>query len=109
MTNETQGLLLVLLCTLLEGIGQVFLKKAALAGQAWQWTVAGLAMFAVQALLYTAALQFLPVNVAYPISALGFIFVTLFSQWLLNERVETRRWHGVLLIISGTFLVATRA
>ena len=53
MTAEVlQGLLLAMLCTVLEGIAQVALKKASAGGRwHWYWTGAGLLIFALEALI----------------------------------------------------------
>jgi undecaprenyl phosphate-alpha-L-ara4N flippase subunit ArnE len=111
MTAEVlQGLLLAMLCTVLEGIAQVALKKASAGGRwHWYWTGAGLLIFALEALIYTVVLQMLAVSVAYPIGALGFVMVTLMSKWCLQEKICGSRWFGVGMIISGAALVAVRA
>jgi len=104
-----QGVILAVGATVVEGVAQVFLKRAAIGSRKVLWTALGLAMFAVEALVYTVALRFLAVSVAYPIGALSFVAVTLLSQLWLRERVDRTRWCGIMLIILGAALVATRA
>ncbi len=110
MSLTAIGILLVVLCTVIEGVAQVFLKKSALAGRTMRlWLVLGICLFVIEALIYTGALRLLDVSTAYPIGSLSFVAVTVLSQWLLQERVTAERWIGVGLIIAGASLVAARA
>ena len=109
MNPAPPGIVLVLLCSVIEGVAQVCLKRSALAALGKSaWIALGLAFFAAEALLYTAALQTLEVSVAYPLGALSFISVALFSHWLLKESIDRRRWLGLTLILVGCAIVATQ-
>lgn len=110
MTETAVGVLLVLLCTVIEGFAQTFLKKSSLAVAGKRlWISLGIGLFVAEALLYTGALQFLDVSTAYPIGSLSFVAVTILSQWLLAEKVSRTRWLGVGLIIIGAGLVVAHA
>jgi drug/metabolite transporter (DMT)-like permease len=110
MTATTIGVLLVILCGIIEGIAQVFFKKSALAPDARQlWIGAGVALFIIQALIYTGALQFVEVSTAFPIGSIAFVIVAILSQRFLNERVTGTRWMGIALIIVGVTLLAAHA
>jgi len=109
MTHTTAGILLALVCALLEGVGQVFLKKSVLAKVRWfLWVSAGVVAMSVEALVYTEVLKFLDVSVAFTICSLNLIAITIFSQWLLREQVTKTRWIGVGLIFIGAGLVMAR-
>jgi drug/metabolite transporter (DMT)-like permease len=109
MTGTTIGILLVIVCALLEGIGQVFLKKSVLTRVRWFfWISAGVIVLAIEALVYTEALKLLDVSVAFTICSLNLIAITLLSQWLLREQVTRTRWIGVGLIFVGVALVMAR-
>src|ERR1700730_17395015 len=109
MSQTKIGVLLVVACTLLEGIGQVFLKKSVLrAVRSYLWISFGIVILALEAALYTKALLFLDVGAAYSISSLSLISVTFMSQCLLRERVTRTRWIGVCLIFIGVGLVVAR-
>jgi drug/metabolite transporter (DMT)-like permease len=98
MTGTTIGISLVIVSAILEGLGQVFLKKSVLRGVRWfLWISAGVAVLALQALLYTEALKFLGISVAFAIGSLNLIAITLLSQWILGKQVTGRRWIGWLL------------
>jgi drug/metabolite transporter (DMT)-like permease len=55
--------------------------------------------------LYLAALSWADLSYAMPITALSFLFATLFAQLLLGEQVSWYRWAGTLLIVAGIALV----
>jgi drug/metabolite transporter (DMT)-like permease len=110
MTATVAGILLVVVSALLEGIGQVFLKKSVLTRVRWfLWISFGVIALSIEALIYTEALKLLSVSVAFTIGSLNLIAITLLSQWILRERVTAERWIGVCLIFVGAALVMARA
>src|SRR5438046_10716316 len=106
MTATTIGVLLVILCGIIEGIAQVFFKRSALALDGKQlWIGAGVALFILQALIYTGALQVVEVSTAFPIGSIAFVVVAILSQRFLKVRVTRTRWICVVQIVVGeTFL-----
>ena len=109
MTGTTIGIILVIVCAFLEGLGQVFLKKSVLTKVRWfMWTSGGVIVLSLEALLYTEALKFLDVSVAFTICSLNLIAITVLSRWLLREHVSRTRWIGVGLIFVGVALVMAR-
>jgi drug/metabolite transporter (DMT)-like permease len=110
MTGTAIGIALVFFAAALEGFGQVFLKKSTLTKARWLfWIAAGMLVFALEALVYTEALKFLAVSVAFTMLSLGIIATTLLSHLMLQERVTKTRWLGVGLIVIGVALVMARA
>ena len=104
------GVLLVVICALLEGVGQVFLKKSVLGAVRWYlWISFGVVILLIETMIYSEALLFLDVGAAYTISSLNLISVTFMSRCLLREKVTRMRWIGVCLIFIGVSLVAARA
>jgi drug/metabolite transporter (DMT)-like permease len=92
MSQTNIGVLLVVFCTLLEGAGQVFLKKSVLGAVRWYlWISFGVVILVLETALYTKALLFLDVGTAYAISSLNLISVTFMSQCLLREKVTKTR------------------
>jgi drug/metabolite transporter (DMT)-like permease len=104
------GVSLVIVCSIIEGIAQVFFKKSALvAVRKPVWVGAGVALFILQAVIYTGALRLVEVSTAFPIGSIGFVVVALLSQRFLNEPVTGARWWGVVLIVLGVSLLAVQA
>jgi multidrug transporter EmrE-like cation transporter len=120
--NMTIGLILV--SVTLAAIAQVTLKagmnhvtdanggQLALSGdslkqiaaQVWVW--AGLAIFAVSAVLWLFALSRANLSFAYPFAALGYVIIVIASILFLNEHVQPITWVGMALIVGGILLIA---
>ena len=110
MSPTSIGILLVVLAAAIEGFGQIFLKKSTLEHvRRPVWIVSGTAVLAVQAVVYTGALNFLDVSTAFALGTLSFVSVALLSKWLLREPVTIRRWVGVGLIMAGASLIVVSA
>ena len=75
-----------------------------IASQIWVW--AGLAIFAVSAVLWLFALSRADLSFAYPFAALGYVIIVIASILFLDEHVQPITWVGVVLIISGIVLIA---
>lgn len=110
MNPVMNGVLLVALSTLFDGGSQICMKKAAYKlPSAWLWIAGAVAFSIVEAIIYTFALQILSVGIAFAISGLSFVVVTVLARWLLGEHVTMMRWVGVVLIVSGASMVAAYA
>jgi multidrug transporter EmrE-like cation transporter len=104
------GVVLVSICALIEGFAQVAFKvSSSPARHRAAWIGLGVALFIGRAVVYSAALRVLNVNVAYGVDALGFIAVVVLSKWLLKEHVTPIRWAGVLLILIGVGMIVAHA
>ena len=109
MGQAAVGVLLVVICAMLEGVAQVFLKKSVLGKVRWfLWISIGVVILLIEKVIYSQALLFLGVGAAYTISSLNLISITFMSRCLLRERVTRMRWIGVCLIFIGVGLVAAR-
>lgn len=109
MTAALLGTLLAITCAGVEGLAQVALKQST--RQPWRrpgWIAVGVALFALEAILYTAALQRLDVSIAYSLGALSFVAVSLLSAFLLRESVPVLRWLGIACIVAGCAVLAAR-
>jgi undecaprenyl phosphate-alpha-L-ara4N flippase subunit ArnE len=121
VTGKILGFSFVLAAMLLEACGQLFFKQAAdrntagirpsvLLKMVWRnrRILAGIACFAPEAILWTLALRYLPVSVAFPAGSMCFVFVALISRIWLHEQVSLRRWIGIALILGGVALIGAR-
>lgn len=71
------------------------------------WLMAGLVFLGINVVLYTKALDRLPVSVAYPVlTGFGFGLLTLSSYWLFGERLTGTQWFGVTLTFAGIILIS---
>ncbi len=69
------------------------------------WVLLGLVVFAVSAVAWLGALSRVPLNVAYPFNAVGFIVILAASVLVLHERANLLTWAGSLLVVSGLIIV----
>jgi multidrug transporter EmrE-like cation transporter len=78
-----------------------------IATNVWVW--AGLAIFAVSAVLWLFALSRASLSFAYPFAALGYVIIVAASILFLGEHVPPLGWVGVALIVAGILLIAQGA
>jgi len=81
---------------------QCFLDKIILNG----WLQIAVVLIVVTNVMWLWILKVFPFSVAYPLTALGFIFGLLCSIFILHETVNWNQWVGVALILAGCMLVA---
>lgn len=116
--------LLILASLTLAAVGQYFLKMGAnqlgalggeAAGRAFQvawmaatnpWLVTGLTCYGLGAVTWIIVLTRVQLTWAYPMLALNQVLVLLVGALFLHEQVSMLRWGGVLLIVTGVFLVS---
>lgn len=109
MSHILFGTMLVILCSAIEGFAQVCLKKSTLpSGKKLNWLGIGIAFFIIEAVLYSIALQWLPLSTAYILGSLSFVAVTIFSIMMLNEKADWGRWSGLIMIMIGCTLVTVQ-
>ncbi|MGH8214939.1 MAG: DMT family transporter [Rhodanobacteraceae bacterium] len=71
-----------------------------------RWIALGVAVYALEFVLWFAALSRVELSIAFPFAALGYAGVVLASRFILRERVSMRRWIGIGAIVVGVALVA---
>lgn len=117
----TLGSLALLLCAVgLAASGQVMLKHgmtlatqraAATNGSlivkaaTSPWVLIGLCVFAVSAVAWLATLSRVPLSIAYPFNALGFLAILTSSVIVLGERTNIWTWVGTSCVIVGLIVV----
>ena len=69
------------------------------------WVLAGLAVYAVEFVVWFAALSLAPLSLAFPFAALSYCGVVVASRYVLHERVSARRWFGTVAVAAGVALV----
>ena len=69
------------------------------------WVLTGLLVYAIEFVVWFAALSLAPLSVAFPFAALSYCGVVVASQYVLHERVSLRRWLGTVTIAAGVALV----
>lgn len=75
------------------------------AAAATPWVWLGLVIFGVSAVAWLGVLSRVPLSVAYPFNALGYILILVASIVVLHERANLLTWAGSLLVVSGLIIV----
>lgn len=73
------------------------------------WVIGGLAIFAVSAAAWLVTLAHVPLSIAYPFNAAGYVAILAASSLVLHERTSVWTWVGTLLVGSGLVLVVATA
>jgi drug/metabolite transporter (DMT)-like permease len=114
------SLALVLVSVIAASSGQLLLKHGmqlatararasggslAITAATTPWVLLGLVVFAVSAVVWLAALSRVPLSLAYPFNALGYLVILTASVLVLHERANLWTWAGTSLVVSGLLLV----
>ncbi len=70
------------------------------------YVFSGLLCYVISMIIWLWILSQIDLSYARPIVALGYVIVTLYSYFFLNETFGWDRWVGIILIIIGVILVA---
>jgi drug/metabolite transporter (DMT)-like permease len=120
MNSEALGFIFIVAAACAEAFAQAALKRGAgtsgeadsvwtnvrrMARTGWAWLAAGFALFVVDAGFWTLALQRLPVSEAFPLQSLGMVAIAVVARIFLGERISSRRWMAIAMILAGTILV----
>jgi len=73
------------------------------------WLVGGIILFGVSFLIYLFALARFQLNIAYPIFvSAGVVLISLISYFIFKETLSWLQIGGIVFIIFGIFLLATK-
>jgi membrane protein len=79
---------------------------AAVGGRQWLFLALSAAATGLSWLFYFKALQLGQASHVAPVDKLSVVFVALFSVTFLGERLSTREWLGIVLIVVGVICLA---
>ena len=115
-----ESVILLLFAVAAAATGQVLLKNGmrtastraaashgslAVAAATSPWVLVGLAVFGISAVAWLAVLSRVPLSVAYPFNALGYLGILTASIVVLHERANVWTWAGTVLVVSGLIVV----
>lgn len=69
------------------------------------WILAGVISMTFYFFAYIAALAWVDVSVANPLTALSYVLVTVYAVLFMQEKVGLMRWTGVLCVTLGAIFV----
>ncbi|MBT4605169.1 EamA family transporter [archaeon] len=68
--------------------------------------LAGVSLYVLSTVFYTYALKLADLSLIYPIGSLSYIWAIFLSIKYLNEKITTKRWVGVAIILFGAVLIS---
>lgn len=90
----------------LDGVGPVAIARQILTNGT---VLGGIVLFGVNVLAYAYALNRIPLSQAYPImTSVGFMIVVSASVFFFGESLDIYQVSGLLLILAGVILIASR-
>jgi len=78
---------------------------AAAMSSVWVWL--GLMLFGIAALAWMLTLSRVPLNIAYPFNAVGYLAILTASVFALHEKVNIWTVAGSGMVVGGLILVVT--
>jgi multidrug transporter EmrE-like cation transporter len=92
----------------LEAIGLNLGNAGLIAGRIAQSPaiLAGAGCYAISVVVWILALSRVEVSVAYPMLSVGYVVNAVAAWWLFGENISVMRITGMLVIITGVWLVA---
>jgi len=69
------------------------------------WVALGVLLLIVWLISRMTLLSWADLSYVLPVTSLGYVLVALLGRWLLDERITSTRWAGILLIVAGVALV----
>ncbi len=96
---------LLIVSTLLGGIGQFLFKDAFLDHMLALTLAAGLGAYAISTAIYFYVLSRVHLSWAYSITGISYVVAVFLAAALLSENVTMLRWAGVLVIAIGVVFV----
>ena len=82
--------------------GLAFFHRVLTAPMVWL----GLSAYAASSLIWLFVLSRVALSYAYPMVALGYVFVVLASAVILHEHIPLTRWMALLIICGGVALLS---
>ena len=73
------------------------------------WIIGGLLIFATSAVAWLLTLARVPLSVAYPFNALGYVVILIASALVLHEHTNLWMWLGTVLVGAGLVLIVATA
>jgi drug/metabolite transporter (DMT)-like permease len=67
----------------------------------------GLTVFGISALAWMTTLSRVPLSIAYPFNAIGFLAVLTSSALILHEKTNIWTWVGTSMVAAGVIVVVT--
>ncbi len=117
METQLFAIVLVVIAGLIGGFGPIYLKKGSSSIKLKDFStiyknkflIIGVMIYGVGTVLFIPALKFGELSVLYPLVGLSYVWVCIYSIFLLKERMNLAKWIGILIIAMGVSLIGLGA
>jgi len=100
------SVLLLVVATVLGGIGQFLFKYAFTDGSLALTLAAGLGAYAISTAVYFYVLSRVHLSWAYGLNGISYVLAVILAATVLAENVSIMRWTGVAVIVVGVIVVS---
>jgi uncharacterized membrane protein len=104
--SKLSSILLIVVSTVLGGIGQFLFKYAFLDASLILTLLAGLGAYAISTAIYFYVLSRVNLSWAYGLGGIAYIVAVILAATVLTEHVSVFRWAGVIVIAVGVVFVS---
>lgn len=107
MATELLAIIAVFFATILGALGAIYLKKGSKKILKLKniKLYTGIFLYGISAIIFIWALRRGELSILYPITSLSYIWVSIFSIIMLNEKMNKFKWLGILFIVIGVSFI----
>ena len=114
-------LIIVLICVIMGSFGQIYMKMGLketggielnqlITSKLFtiifnKYVFTGVVLYLLATLLWFVVLSKAELSFAYPLISLGYVLTAVLAIFYFQENVTLIRWLGIVLILSGVFLI----
>jgi len=113
MITQLWSIGLVIFATIIGGFGPIYLKRGSeQINKNWKSIyknkelIIGVLIYGISSILFILALKGGELSVLYPLVGLTYVWLCIYSKFMLNETMTTKKWIGIIIIIFGITLIS---
>ena len=103
--TQIKAIFLVIICTFLTALGQIFWKIGIKTSYINWYLFFGCIFYGIGAVLLILAFKFGKLSTLHPFLSLGYVWVALIVYFFMNENISLNRLFGLILIILGVISI----
>lgn len=113
MKTALWAIILVIIEGLVGALGPIYFKKGAdkIDFKKWKtilknkYLIIGMLVYGLSTLVFIYALTGGELSVLYPFVGLAYVWVCVYSIFLLKEKMNFWKWAGIIIIFAGVSLI----
>ena len=115
MATPIAAFIAAIISAFIGSFGAIYLKKASsdltfnISYLLNRNLIFGVLFYTVSTAIFLVTLKFGDLSILYPTIATAYIWISIFSQKMLNEKMNAFKWTGIFIIIIGVALLGLGA